>query len=163
MINYEKIVKEHGDSVWRSIRRFVADKADAEDCFQDTFMDFLRYSRTRHVSNPRGLLLKIAFRRAIDNVRRRYETSTVEYDENIHSAGNDQVFNSSESELSDQLTKALAMLKPIEAEAFSLRYLDELSYKEIAETLKISSNHVGVILVRAKEKLNDILNAYTGG
>jgi RNA polymerase sigma factor (sigma-70 family) len=162
LINYEKIVEEHSDSVWRSIRRFVGERADAADCFQDTFMDFLKYTRRRHVSNPRGLLLRIAFRRAIDHVRRSYGISTVEYDENIHPAGNDPDSGRGENELSDQLTKALAMLKPTEAEAFCLRHLDELSYKEIAETLNISPNHVGVILLRAKEKLNEILTEYTG-
>ena len=41
-------------------------------------------------------------------------------------------------------------------EACCLRFLEDLSYGEIAEELKITVNHVGVLLNRAKVALREI-------
>ena len=38
-----------------------------------------------------------------------------------------------------------------------LLYLDELSYREMAEVLGISENHVGVKLTRAKKALSELM------
>jgi RNA polymerase sigma-70 factor (ECF subfamily) len=43
-----------------------------------------------------------------------------------------------------------------------LAYFSQLSYDEIAEQLKISRNHVGVLLLRAKQQLRLDLIADTG-
>lgn len=68
-----RILTEHGDSVWRVIVRLLgADGADAADCFQQTFVEFLSRGRPRsEVRNAGALLRRIAAARAIDVLRRR--------------------------------------------------------------------------------------------
>jgi RNA polymerase sigma-70 factor (ECF subfamily) len=44
-----------------------------------------------------------------------------------------------------------------------LAYFNQLSYDEIAEQLNISRNHVGVLLLRAKQSLRTALNDADGG
>nr|WP_232098545.1 sigma-70 family RNA polymerase sigma factor [Gimesia aquarii] len=56
----------------------------------------------------------------------------------------------------EQLYKAINQLPKTDA-ALVLLYLDELSYREMAEVLGISENNVGVKLNRAKKVLNELM------
>ena len=57
----------------------------------------------------------------------------------------------------EQLYKAIHQLPKTEA-ALVLLYLDELSYREMAEVLGISESNVGVKLNRAKKALSALMN-----
>ena len=57
----------------------------------------------------------------------------------------------------EQLYKAIHQLPKPDA-ALVLLYLDELSYREMAEVLGISESNVGVKLNRAKKSLSALLN-----
>ncbi len=57
----------------------------------------------------------------------------------------------------EQLYKAIHQLPKTDA-ALVLLYLDELSYREMAEVLGISENNVGVKLNRAKKALGELMN-----
>jgi RNA polymerase sigma factor (sigma-70 family) len=62
------------------------------------------------------------------------------------------------SELVQKLLHALTELPKLQAEAFCLRYLAELEYREIAETLEINPNSVGALLHRTRESLRQMLS-----
>ena len=64
------------------------------------------------------------------------------------------------SELLQRLLQALVELPRQQAEAFCLRYLAELEYREIAETLEINPNSVGAPLHRARESLRQMLSHF---
>jgi RNA polymerase sigma factor (sigma-70 family) len=58
-----------------------------------------------------------------------------------------------------QLRKAIGQLPEQEAKVFCLRYLNDMSYRQIARELSIGINAVGVALFRAKAKLREALGA----
>ena len=60
-------------------------------------------------------------------------------------------------ELVEQLYSAIHQLPQTDA-ALVLLFLDELSYREMAEVLGISESHVGVKLHRAKQALSALMN-----
>ncbi|MCX5634605.1 MAG: sigma-70 family RNA polymerase sigma factor [Planctomycetota bacterium] len=156
MLNYEKIVKEHSGIVWNSICRLINNEADANDCFQETFLDFLKYARKKHISHPKALLAKIATRRAIDMVRKQTKNNETRQD------NDEKEIEPSQSYIQDEgginlLLETICKLPPIEAEIFCLRYLNDLTYEEIASTAGMSRSHAGVILHRSKEKLRNLL------
>jgi RNA polymerase sigma-70 factor (ECF subfamily) len=62
----------------------------------------------------------------------------------------------------EQLYKAIHQLRKTDA-ALVLLYLDELSYREMAEVLGISENNVGVKLNRAKKALSALMNGESHG
>ncbi len=62
-------------------------------------------------------------------------------------------------ELADQLRLALAKLGDNEAQAFCLRYLNDMSYRQIGAELGIKTNTVGVLIHRAKKKLRELLES----
>ena len=56
-----------------------------------------------------------------------------------------------------RIREAMGLLSPLEAEMFSLRYLEEKDNGEIAEALGKTANHVRVTLHSARKKLRDHL------
>ena len=67
-----------------------------------------------------------------------------------------------QQETVDQLYKAIRQLPKTEA-ALVLLYLDELSYREMADVLGITESHVGVKLNRAQKALSTLMNGASDG
>ena len=68
---FQRFLDSHRDAVWRFLVASVG-PAEAEDCFQETFIAALRaYPRLRPNSNLRAWVLTIAHRKALDAHRAR--------------------------------------------------------------------------------------------
>jgi RNA polymerase sigma-70 factor (ECF subfamily) len=76
--------------------------------------------------------------------------------------GIDSAEQAQQRETVEQLYKAIHQLPKTDA-ALVLLYLDELSYREMAEVLGISESNVGVKLNRAKKALSDLMNGKPHG
>ena len=66
-------------------------------------------------------------------------------------------------ELAERLRAALAQLPADQAEVFCLSCLDKLSYREIGERLRLTTNAVGVLLHRARQRLRELLAPVDAG
>jgi RNA polymerase sigma-70 factor (ECF subfamily) len=158
--DWESILRADGPAVWRTARRLVGNDADADECFQEVFIDALEFSRKRPVQHWRALLTKLATARAIDHLRRRSRRLNREEPmdwENLSQTGALPPAQAETAELSQLLRNALAEIPPKQAEVFCLACLDGWSYQQIAEQLAISVNSVGVLIHRARQKLRDLL------
>ena len=159
MIDWQIIVKKHGLVVWQTAYRLLGNHADAADCFQETFVSALKVSRREHIRNFPALLVRLATTRAIDRLRQRFSNSQVCADAadlaTVPSANPSPVQEVQTQELAGKLRKALTLLPPQEAQAFCLRYLNDMSYRQIAKELGIKTNAAGVLLHRARTKLRD--------
>ena len=60
-------------------------------------------------------------------------------------------------ELEERLRRAVDRLPQRESAVFCLRYFEELSYQQIAETLEMSDSAVGTALNKARGKLQAML------
>jgi RNA polymerase sigma factor (sigma-70 family) len=66
---FQSLLDDHAPEVMAVLRGAVG-RADAEDCFQETFLAALRaYPKLRDARNLRGWLLTIAHRKAVDHHR----------------------------------------------------------------------------------------------
>lgn len=167
MIDWDAILQSDGPVVWRTLWRLLGNRADAEECFQETFLSALQFSRTQRVRHWTALLQRLATARAVDRLRVRYRQRRAMGD----SAGETDVEAASSSrpgpvelaaasELSERLRQALARLSQEQAEIFSLHALSGWSYDEIGGQLGMSSSNVGVTLHRARHRLGAILCDY---
>jgi RNA polymerase sigma-70 factor (ECF subfamily) len=160
--DWQTIVNEYGPLVWRTAGRLLANDADTADCFQETFLAALEVSRRQSVRNMSGLLVRLATTRAIDRLRQRARQEGRSRDacdnEHIGPAG-DPHEQAQGQELVGQLREAIGQLPGQEAKVFCLRYLNEMSYREIARELSIGISAVGVSLYRAKARLRAALGA----
>ncbi len=159
--DWQTIVIECGPLVWRTAYRLLGNHADAADCFQETFLAALELSRRQPVRNMSGLLVRLATTRAIDRLRQRVRREQCP----VRGRDGDEIDPSGPAdeaqaqELVGQLREAIGQLPAQEAKVFCLRYLSEMSYRQIAGQLGIGINIVGVSLYRAKAKLREALGA----
>ncbi len=155
MHDWPTIVTECGPLVWRTAYRLLGNHADAADCFQETFLAALELSRRQPVRNMSGLLVRLATTRAIDRLRQkgRQERGQVEGGDRDQTGRSGPADQAQAQELAGQLREAIGRLPPQEAKVFCLRYLSEMSYRQIAGQLGIGINIVGVSLYRAKARL----------
>lgn len=161
MADWQSIVDRYGRLVWATAYRLLNDHTDADDCTQDVFLTALALSRRQRVRSWPALLTRLATHRALDRMRCRFRQA------NRHDACTDwsalagPAPNPAERveavDLADRLRRALARLPAQQAEVFSLRFINELSYRDIARELDVKTTQVGVLLHRARRRLRELL------
>ena len=133
---------------------------DAEDCFQETLVEFWQITQKQKVEYPRALVLRIATRRAIDVIRRRTvsrERFPRAVDESSLSNAREPSLHLMADELADALVDALVELPETQAIVFCLTQLEDMDHSDVARSLGKSSNHIAVLLKRARAQLQSKL------
>ncbi len=152
----EQMFWEHHQRILRAVYRITGNMADAEDVAQSVFARLLRPGSSE-VATARSYLYRAAINGALDLVRSRQRACEVGL-ERASSFASSRAEGSPErqysrGELRDWLRKALASLSPKAAEMFVLRYVEELSNREIAEMVGSSRAVVAVMLHQARSRL----------
>ena len=170
---FEDVVITYRSQVVTFVARMLRDDARAEDVAQDVFVRAHRalhgYSAERRAGlRLRSWLLAIAHNLTRNAVRDAPPPSDpLDYDDGAPrsaiadmTAGPDDVLLRAESWRS--IGDAVARLTPALRGAFVMRYVDDLSYDEIAETLGQpvgtvkASAHRGLLAVRAQLERSDV-------
>ena len=163
-MDWPQIVELHGPMVWRIARRLLNHETDAADCFQRTFISAWELSRREPIGNWAPLLNRLAHARALDRLRQRKRETRRETMIPEEGAADLKAANplqaAGASELAEHLRQALADLDPRQGQVFCLACLEGFAYEEIAEQLRITVNHVGVLLNRARTFLRARLAAH---
>ena len=161
VIDWEEIVSRHGRIVWNTAYRVLGNHADALDCHQDTFLAAVEFSRRHKVRDWPALLQHLATVRAIDRLRRRMSDGkhrdVIADVSSLATSDPGPAQRAEESELIDCLRQALTELPDNQAAVYCLRCFNDLSYEQIADRLGIGVNHVGVLLHRARGRLQTML------
>jgi RNA polymerase sigma-70 factor (ECF subfamily) len=162
MDQWESVLREHGDTVWRTIGRLLGSQEGAADCFQEAFVDYARIAARQAPKNPLALLKRIATRRAIDEIRRRMmdRKRLGELNENQVATGEEPWESASAKELDEKLREALAQIPEDQAAAFSLTQIEGMENGEAGEAMRIDGKHVSVLLHRARANLQGRLAKY---
>ena len=164
MTDWFEVVQQHGPLVWKTVYRILNHEADAADCFQNTFVSAWELSRAEAVRNWTGLLKRLATVRAIERLRQRRREAgrLTELPESSVIPGKETApgVAAEREELAEHVRQALVELDSQQAEVFCLACLEEMDYREIAETLGLTVSHVGVLLHRAKASLRERLDTH---
>lgn len=169
MTDWEGILRDHGPAVWCTSHRLLGNRADADECFQETFAAAVALVRrqSQPVRHWRAMLVRLATARAVDRLRQRVRRSSREVpgggDVNAlvdHHLSSRPQARAEEAELSARLRLALAHLPPKQADAFCLHCLEGWSYREVAEHLVTSVDDVGVLLHRARAALRERISSF---
>lgn len=159
MVNWPEIVEQHGPCVWRTAYRLLSDREEANDCYQETFLQAVTYSKKREVTNWFGLLKQIATAKALDRLRRRYRSRSqeLEHSEAVigHELAPDQRME--QAEWMESLREAVAELPEQHANVFWLCEVEKMKHSEVATQLEINPQQVANWLHRAKQKLRQLL------
>ncbi len=144
---------EHYGAIYRHLFRLLGSQEEAEDLAQEAF---LRLYRQRfppgREHNVRAWLYRVATRlayNALRSQRRRERREQAEARQAGLPEGADPAEAALRKEAREAVQKALARLRPREAQLLLLRYAG-LPYREIAEVLGVAPGSVGTLLARAE-------------
>jgi RNA polymerase sigma-70 factor (ECF subfamily) len=154
------ILERDGPHAWSAAYRLLGNRADSDECFQEACLAALEVSRRETVRSWKALLLRLTVARAVDRIRQRKRGPTrlsAIDGETIASPSPPPWQSTLDGELADRLRLALTEIPPDQAQVFCLNRLENLSYREIAEALRITVDSVGVRLHRARERLQSLL------
>ncbi|MBV1876786.1 MAG: sigma-70 family RNA polymerase sigma factor [Pseudomonadales bacterium] len=160
---FEILYKEYYRRVYGLCRRLLNSTALAEDATQETFMraykTFARYDSQQPFWQ---WIAAIAKNHCIDLLRRQGRAVSLFGDEaveieQLESSDKQAMALLIEVENAAALNQAIAKLPDKYRVPIVLAYFAEASYDQIAADLLISRNHVGVLLLRAKQQLRAYL------
>ena len=164
---FEELHRRYVASIYRLVRRKLGDALLAEDIAQETFMKALRMmDRVDDTFNFGGWVHTVARNLCFDELRRRQR------DLRADTAGNED-----EGELMAQLPSTAKGFDPVEVQesnetrrqvwkvaqrlpekyrlVLTLRELQDMSYRQIAKTLKMSESAVETLLYRARLRFKE--------
>jgi RNA polymerase sigma-70 factor (ECF subfamily) len=157
----EAIFRAHHRLVFCTAYRISGNAGDAEDVLQTVFLRMLRRGRSAEpLENPESYLRRAAINAALDVVRARQGDQTVPLPEESSGLMPPAPSQMDVSGLRGALSRAIAKLKPMQAEIFAMRFLEGLSNLEIAKALGISQVRVAVIVHRTRLQLRKELRPY---
>jgi RNA polymerase sigma-70 factor, ECF subfamily len=156
MTSWDAIVSDYAPVLLRLTCRILGPGPDAEDAVQEAFLEGFRVSRNETVDNWGGLLRRVAVNRSLDRLRRRRNIEPLDVRE---TAGRGQSPEQAAiaKELMGRLREAITRLPPQQTAVFCLRYFEEMTYNQIAETLGIEEGAVGTALNKARHRLQGYL------
>ena len=157
MTDWDDIVRRHGQVVWQAAWRLLGNHADALDCYQKAFLDAIQVAGRETVRDWPAVLRRLATARALDLLRSRYRrgrhSRPLTEPSSVLSPQPGPQQRAEAAELLERLRAALAELPQKQAEVFCLVVLEGMTYREVAERLKLNSSAVGMLLSRARKRL----------
>ncbi|MFZ0635001.1 MAG: sigma-70 family RNA polymerase sigma factor [Candidatus Acidiferrales bacterium] len=156
------LYREYAPAIFRFCRRALPSREDAEDATTEVFMKVRQKIGQYDSSRPfTAWLYKVAANHCWDLLRRRrirqdLETGDVE-DLPLEHPDPSQLQRLLEEHSGQQVRTALDKLPARARMALVLRYYSDMSYDEIADSLGVRRAFVGVLLLRARHQLRDVL------
>lgn len=150
---------EHADALFRHVQLRVRDREAAVDLVQETFARaWLYLSEGKNIEYMRAFLYRVANNLIVDGSRKKKSSSL---DKMMEEDG----FEVKDESLKDpaevpQAREALALLKSLEdiyRTAITMRFIEEMTPKEIAQELGVSENVVSVRIHRGIARLSKMM------
>lgn len=152
------LVERYEEKLLRYGRRFLSRSEDIEDIVQDVFMSCYQNLQSFDSSQKFSpWIYRIAHNAFVNGLRKNKRSPLVfvDFDAFVaHPIYEDPAPKEREQEeIKKMIEKGLASLSPKYREVLVLYYLEELSYKEIADIIKVPTGTVGIRIKRAKDAL----------
>src|ERR1700693_2470843 len=161
------LYREYAPAIFRFCRRAMPTREDAEDATMDISTKVRQKLSQYDASRPfSAWLYTVAANHCWDLLRRRklrqdLETGEVE-NMPLEHPDPGQLEQLIERRTSQEVRRALDKLPTRSRMALVLRYYSDMSYDDMAATLGVGRTFVGVVLLRARHQLREILEGKGG-
>lgn len=164
---FTKWLEEHSSSVWKVARAYTLTNEECQDLAQEILLQaWGSLSKFEGIAGVSTWFYRVALHTAMNWHRkdrpRRVKQQPFLMCKNLVMENANCAEQIEQREMVDLLYKAIHQLPKADA-ALVLLYLDELSYREMAEVLGISENQVGVKLNRARKALSAYMKGASDG
>lgn len=144
----------YSDAIFRYCYFQVSNRSQALDLSQDTFTKTWEYlAKGGTIDNMKAFLYRTASNAIIDYRRKKKSSSLDAMMEDGYDLGHDERENHEVASDGQLVMRALADIDEKYREVLTLRYVEDMSIKEIAQSLNESENNVSVKIHRGIEKL----------
>jgi len=158
---FSSLVERYQDKLLRYARKFLSDQDDRDDLVQDVFVkayeNMQSFDTTRRFS---PWIYRIAHNEFVNAIKRRARGPVLGLDFDVVfpylAAGETADEAALERDLKKTLEECLDQLDPKYREPLVLYYYEGLSYKDMADILRIPTSTVGVRLGSGKAMLQKI-------
>ena len=152
--------EEHADALFRHCLIRVRDRDHAKDLVQEAFSrTWIYLSQGKKVDYIRAFLYRIANNLIVDASRKKRSASLdAMMDEDGYEPKDETAREPIDKPALKDALQKLKALDEIYRTAITMRYLDEMSPREIASALGVSENVVSVRIHRGIERLSKMMN-----
>ena len=166
LASFEETMLPHMDAAHNLAKWLLRNEQDAQDVVQEAYLRAFKSFGGFHGSNGRAWLLTIVRNTSYTLLKKnRAVDLTTTFDEEIHAIGHDSASPATILEHAEdaELIRGVMDKLPTEfREILTLRHQEGLSYKKIADIVKIPTGTVMSRLARARAKLKEYLAARIG-
>ncbi len=153
---FDVLVRRHFDAVATYAARILKDDDRGLEATQETFVRAFKYreSYREEAGSVRGWIFSIATNRIRDAAKRRKgEPESLEFAAEPVAASEDALATFARGALRETVLEALADLPPEYREVVVLKYLNDLSYEEVARALDLTVGAARMRALRARDLL----------
>ena len=159
---FGKLYDKYIDEIYRFILMRVRSNEEAQDLTNEVFLKIWQYISTNDsdIDNVRAFLYRMARNIVIDGYRKSGKEVLALDDDMIESLPDESIDLEGEIEKEDELKSVLSVVDKLpdhQRELILMKYVQDLSVKEIAQVLEKSRGAVRVALHRAVKKLKTLL------
>jgi RNA polymerase sigma-70 factor (ECF subfamily) len=154
---------EFSDAIFRYALFQTSNREIALDITQDTFTKTWQYlQKGEVVDNIKAFLYRVAKNLIIDYRRKKKSYSLDEImDTGVDFQTDDNIEEEKQKEFeTEKVLRTMDKIDEKYREILAMRYVEEMSIKEISDTTGMSQNHVSVMIHRGIDKLKKLLKDY---
>ncbi|MEX1275883.1 MAG: sigma-70 family RNA polymerase sigma factor [Bacteroidota bacterium] len=167
---FEELIRRYQHQVANLIYLTLGNREEVDDLTQEVFIRVYRsLHRFEHSASVFSWIYRITMNLCIDEIRRRKikRTLSLEFftDHTLERERQSKETSNAEDDLllkekKRMVSNALQRLSPLHRQIILLREYEDLTYEEIATTLRISTQAVKSRIFRAREELRTLLKDY---
>ncbi len=162
---FGQLVEKYQAFVFTIVIRMVKNREEAEEVAQDTFIKaYQSLDKFRGDSKFSSWLYSIAYRKALDALRKNKKNSNLELIEDVTEGDCSVIENGlsflESEERKEAIQNCIMKLPEQEAAIITLFYFEEQSIKEIAVITALSEENIKVKLYRSRKKMFTLLKQY---
>lgn len=151
-IQFNSIVDDYSDNVYRFILKSTKNPDDAKDVVQEAFSRLWKNKNSVDASKAKSYLFTTAYHVMIDDFRKKKREKIIEDYE-----ADKYYHNNQYSDLQEILTDALDKLPELQKNLILLRDYEGYSYKEIGKITNLNESQVKVYIFRARKILKEYI------
>ena len=157
---FEALVNKYSERLYWRIRRMLLTHEDSDDVLQNTFIKvWLNLDSFRGDSKLSTWLYRIAINESLLFIRQNKDKFTVAIDdpelEIENQLKSDPYFSGDQLDIEFQ--KAIKTLPDRQRQVFTMRYFDDLKYREIADVLELSEGALKASYHHAVNKIEEYI------
>jgi RNA polymerase sigma factor (sigma-70 family) len=149
---YNEIVEQYANRLYRYVVRTIRDRERAHDLVQDSFEKLWRSAREVSFSKAKSYLFSIAHNTMVDMIRKENRQIVTETGDMPKISHNDHYTG-----LKEILDEAVNRLPEIQRSVLLLRDYEGYSYQEIGEITGLNESQVKVYIYRARVFLKNYI------